>query len=341
MTTPHSQDKLDAMLRKVQALLAHAEDKGNSPEAQETYRQKAEALMFTYRIEENQLAQAGGAAAEGIRPVWRKIWVCRSGSEFRQTYYTMAHYAVGHVDAEYHPAYETSPEDGRRWLVLNAVGYEGDLRFSELLYVSMQQAFSSKMEPRYNPALSEAENAYVMRSAGMEGRRIAAAIWGDDSKPNRVKARKLFAQHASSIGEDPSVLLGRGNSVSTFRDSYAESFTSTMHSRLWRMRQSHGDKELVLGNRKVQVKEALYEKYPHLRPSTVPAKRNDRNCERCDKAKSGYCRDHQYLKPRAGRYVEKAYSSAGASRGAAAARSVELGSKGTGRMTGGSTRSLN
>lgn len=174
----------------------------------------------------------------------------------------------------------------------------------------------------------------------MEGRRIAAAIWGDDSKPNRAKARKLFAQHASSIGEDPSVLLGRGNSVATFRDSYADSFTNTMTNRLWRMRQSHGDKELVMGNRKELVKEALYEKYPHLRPSTLPATRTGRNCDRCDKAKSGYCRDHAYLRPRAGRYVEKAYSSAGASRGAAAARSVDLGSRGTGRLDSSGRRSI-
>lgn len=339
----HSQEKLDAMLRKVQALLAHAEDKGNSPEAQEAYRQKAEALMFTYRIEENQIAQAGGAEAESIRPVWRKIWVCRHGSEFRQTYYTMAHYAVHHVDAEYQPTYEKSPEDGHSWLVLNAVGYEGDLRFAELLYVSMQQAFSSKMEPRFDASKSEAENAYIMRSAGMEGRRIAAAIWGDDSKPNRVKARKLFAQHASSIGEDPSALLGRGNSVATFRDSYADGFEDTMRHRLWRMRQSHGDKELVLGDRKARVKEALYEKYPNLRPSTSPAVRHGdprANCAKCKKAASGYCRDHQYLKPRAARYVQRPHSSAGYNRGGAAARSVELGSPGTARVSGSERRAI-
>jgi hypothetical protein len=257
-------------------------------------------------------------------------------------YYSMAHYAIKHVDAEYQSAYEKSPEDGFSWLVLNAVGYEGDLRFAELLYVSMQQAFASKMEPRFNPALSEAENAYHMRSAGMEGRRIAAAIWGDDSKPNRVRARKLFAQYASSIGEDPSELLGRGNSVATFRDSYVESFTSTMTHRLWRMRQSHGDADLVLGNRKELVKEALYEKYPSLRPSTAPATTTSTNldCKKCAKAKSGYCRDHQYLKPRAGRSVERSYSRAGANRGAAAARSVDLGSRGTQRVQSGSQRAI-
>lgn len=342
-TTTVSQAKLDSVLRKVQGLMANAEDPANSPEAQETYRLKAEALMFQYRVDENALAAAGGAEAASIRPVWRKIFVCRYESEFRNTYYTLAHYAVSHVDAEYTPAYEQNPDDGgRRWLVLDAVGYESDLRFAEMIYVSIQQAFGTKMEPRFNPELSEAENAYIMRSAGMEGRRIAAAIWGDDSKPNRVKARKLFAQHASSIGEDPSELLGRGNSVKTFRESYADGFISTLSSRLWRMRQSHGDKELVLGNRAEAVKEALYEKYPSRRPSTAVAKRHDprAECSKCQQAKSGYCRDHQYLKPRAGRYVERAYSAAGASRGRAAARGVSLGSKGTPTVGGSNRRAI-
>lgn len=333
----HSQEKLDSILRKVQSLLAHADDQGNSPEAQETYRQKAEALMFTYRIEENQLAQEGGAAADGIRPVWRTMWICRGGSEFTSTYRYMMASALSHVGAKAVINYLSNPDDNRQgWYAAIAVGYESDLRYAELLYTSMHLGFAGKMEPRYDASKSDAENAYIMRSAGMEGRRIAAAIWGDDAKPNRVKARKLFAQWASSIGEDPSVLLGRGNSVSTYRESYAEGFESEMWSRLTRMRQSHGDKDIVLKSRVEAVQEALWEKYPNMRPGKAAAAGRAiggrDTCERCKKASSGYCREHAYLKPRVGRYVEKAYSAAGDARGRVAARSVDLGRAGTGRV---------
>lgn len=334
--TEATQGKLDSILRKVQALLANAEDAGNTPEAQETYRQKAEALMFQYRIEENQLAQAGGGAADGVRPVWRKIWVTRSGSEFSRTYLYMAATAIAHVDAQYANAYERNPEDGNRmWYVFEAVGYESDLRYAELLITSMHLGFAAKMEPKYNPEISDAENAYIMRSAGMEGWRIAQLLWGDDSKPNRVKARKLFARWAQEHGEDPSVLLGRGNSVKTFRESYANGFENEMWHRLNRMRQSHGDKDLVLKDRKQAVLEALYERYPARRPR--PAQPHTAiggrdTCEKCKKAQSGYCREHAYLKPRAGRYVERAFSGAGYSRGQTAARSVDLGRTGTGRV---------
>lgn len=337
----HSQEKLDKILRQVQSLLAHAEDSGNTPEAQETYRQKAEALMFTYRIEENQLQQAGGAAADGIVPVWRTIWLCRVGSEFAQTYRYMASTAIDHVGGKAVVDYERNPDDGNAtWIRAQVVGYESDLRYAELLYTSMHLGFAGKMEPRYDASKSDAENAYLMRSAGMEGRRIAAAIWGDDSKPNRVKARKMFAQYASSIGEDPSDLLGRGNNVKVYRESYAAGFESEMWRRLARMRQSHGDKEMILKGRNDAVQEALYARYPHLRPRPASDPRRTiggrETCLKCQKAASGYCREHNYLKPRVGRYVERAYSAAGDARGRTAARSVDLGRKGTPRVSGGS-----
>jgi hypothetical protein len=334
---------LDAMLGKIQALLANSEDETLTSETREAYRLKAEALMFKYRIDETMAAAA--APASGPTPVWRTFWICRSTSEFSSTYRYMWATAVGHVDGKSAIGYATNPEDGHRWLKAETVGYESDLRYAELIYTSMHLGFAGKMEPRYDASKSDAENAYAMRSAGMEGWRIAQAIWGDDSKPNRVKARKLFAQYASSIGEDPSVLLGRGNNVKTYRESYSDGFQREMWYRLQRMRLSHGDSgEMVLKSRKENVTEAYYARYPHLRPGSTthqPAIGGRDTCDKCKKAKSGYCREHQWLKPRMGRYVERAYSAAGDARGRAAAQSVDLGRQGgSNRVHGGSTRSL-
>ena len=346
MSEPTS--NLDSILRKVQALLAKAESSEFSEEA-EALRQKADTLMFKYRIDETMAASAavGQVRTDQPKPVWRTIFVSRLSSEFASTYRYMAAVALGHVDARSASSYVSNPDDNdQTWLTMKAVGYESDLRYAELIYTSMHLAFASKMEPAVNPEKSDAENAYNMRSAGMEGRRIAALLWGDDSKPNRVKARRLFAQHAASIGEDPSVLLGRGNSVSAYRESYASGFETEMSARLYRMRISHGDSgEMVLASRKDAVTEAFYAEYPNRRPG--PTAQPGRSiggrdtCDKCKKAKSGYCRDHQHLKPSQARYVERNYSAAGAARGRVAARSVDLGaSKGGNRVQGGGATAI-
>ena len=339
MTENQTTAGLDNILRRVSALMAKA-DSSEFPEEADALRTKAEALMFKYRIDETMMASAtvGQAQSGGVAPVWRTVWICRVSGEFANTYRYMAASALGHVDAKYVVKYVPNPEDGNHtWIMAEAVGYDSDLRYAELLYTSMHLGFAGKMEPRYDPTKSDAENAYLMRSAGMEGHRIAAAIWGDDSKPNRVKARKLFAQHASSIGEDPSALLGKGNSVKVYRESYAEAFEAEMWSRLNRMRISHGDSgEMVLASRKMAVEEAYYERFPNRRPGTTTkatAIGGRDTCDKCKKAASGYCREHQWMKPRTARYVERPYSSAGAARGRVAARSVDLGgSKGGNRV---------
>jgi hypothetical protein len=187
-----------------------------------------------------------------------------------------------------------------------------------------------KMEPKYNPALSESENAYNMRSAGMEGRRIAMAIYGREDKPLRVKVRNMFRAEAAARGESVEGLSGRGANVATFRESYADGFQYEAGVRLRRMKMSSGDTgALVLKSRKDEVDEAFYAKYPNYRPQAfvdAPAIGNaQRDCEKCKKAKSGYCREHQYLKPSTARYRERSFSGAGYARGQTAAQSVDLG----------------
>jgi hypothetical protein len=348
VTTP-TPNNLDALLRKVQALIATADDPATTPEAAETYRAKAEALMHKYRIDETMMSMRGPRQnAGGVSPVWRTMFVSRLSSPFARTYLFMASNAVGHVGGK---AAKTTArgEDGHTWWVLEAVGYESDLRYAEVIYTAMSLGFASKMEPKHNPALSDEENAYVMRSAGWTGGQIARTLWGRDDKAARSKARRMFAQIAEAKGEDASVLLGQGNSVEVYRDSYADGFENEMYSRLARMRMSTGDDgALVLKSRGENVREAFYERYPTLRPSATPQPERalgvqggpGGNCPKCNAAKSGYCREHNYLRPTVGRYRERRTNSAGYSRGAVAARSVDLGGGGRGRVEGNDVRAI-
>ena len=319
-----SQEKLDSMLRKVQGLLAKADHPNTPVPEAESARNMAEALMMKYRIDETSAANRG--ELPGFKPEWRTFVVCNHGSEFVNIYRSMASSIVAHVGARAVTRYI----DGN--VVCEAVGYASDLRMAEVLYTSAQLAFQTKLEPKYDPSLSEQENAYHMRSAGMEGWRIAEAIYGRTDKALRPKVRAMFKAEAIKRGEDPSILLGKGNSVKLFRESYAKGFEQEIWSRLNRMRSARGAEAtgLVLASRDEDVAEAFYEKYPQYRPVktagaigwTDPSK----ECPKCKAAKSGYCREHSYLKPRA--YEAPRVNGAAYRRGVDAAAAADLGPSG-------------
>lgn len=329
MSTPDLDGaKLDAMLAKIQGLLAVADDKATTPEAAENYRAKAEALMFQYRIEETMLGMSQPKNPFNPKPVWKTFRIAKAGSEWREHYENICVYALGHVDSR--AIRSGGMEDGEYWYTIEACGYESDLRFAEVIFTAAMLAFGTKLEPVYNSAESDQVNAYLMRSAGWEGHRIAKAIWGSDEKPLRVKARNLYRKEAAERGEDIEGLSGRGVNVAQFRKDYAAAFVDEFWQRLWRMRQEHAQDErgLVLASRKDEIQEAVYERYPHLRPSTTPSQGwvdPQENCARCKAAKSGYCREHAYLKPSTARPRAASYSAAGARRGRMAARTIDLG----------------
>lgn len=320
--------KLDGLLRKVQGLLAQADHANTAPEEANTFRAKAEALMIKYRIDEATLAS--GTQGNGIDPTWHTFLVCPVFSEFATHYRHIAKQAMDHLSVRgVFKTQKVENEYGSQVAyVAECVGYDSDLRIAEALYTSMMLAFQQRLEPKYDPDLTQQENAYNMRSAGMEGWRIAQAIFGRDDKSLRPKVRAMFRAEALRRGEDPSVLLGKGNSVKVFRTSYADGFAVTIGSRLQQMRLSRGEAsgELVLANRSERVNEAFYERYPQYRPVSGSVKQwvdPRHGCAKCAKAKSGYCRDHGYLRPRV---VRRSSENVGAYyRGRDAARTVDLG----------------
>lgn len=322
------QGKLEDMLRKVRALLATADHENTPPHEADTARRMAEALMFKYRLDEADMGQG----QDGVSPQWETFTVCRVGSEYARHYRQMFSVACRHVEARamFDTAYEESEQYyDEKYYVAHVVGYESDLRIISVLYTAMQLSFQRKVEPRFDPELTKQVNAYVMRNAGMEGRRIAEAIYGRDDKNLRPKVRNMYKKEALARGEDPTDLLGRGNNMKTYRESYAAGFLDEVWRRLSTMRAARGEHELglVLVGRKEAIDESFYQKYPSARPSTAVAKPYEApnaNCPKCAKAKSGYCREHGWLKPRYSRSAG-AFSASGYSKGQDAARTVDMG----------------
>lgn len=325
-----SDEALERLLKRVQGLINKA-DSTEFPDEAKLLRDKAEALMWKYRIDAATLGSLDTDGG-GVVPEWRTITVCNADSEFRGYYRSVLGHVLSHFECRGVFRYEGDEQ------VAECVGFRGELRMAEAVYTSCMLAFGMKMEPVVQPDLSEQENAYLLRSAGVEGWRIAALLWpdvepGPDGKPPkglRVKARGLFKKEAIARGEDPNVLLGKGNSVANYREDFATGFTNEIWHRLAGMRVSRAEVSagLVLAGQKEAVDEMLYERYPHLNPANhAKVKWVDptANCPKCKAAKSGYCREHGYLKPRMGTSRQRAFNAAAYDRGGTAAQAVDLG----------------
>lgn len=312
------------ILDKVRKLIALAEHANTGAAESETFRQKADALMFKYRIEEATLIASGRLSGESNMPNWRTVEVANYGSEFASYYQKIAVVVAQHVGARIKFDYR----DGM--MVANLCGYVADLMYAEVLMTSCILEFGRRMEPKVDPSLSNAENAYTLRAGGWERKRIAKVLFGDWETENEMKAKNrrvtaLIKAHAVSIGEDPNELLGRGNNIAKYRLSYSHGFVDQIAVRLHRMRTANGEdgSGLVLADRSERINESFYEKYPSMRPSeSVQFK-----CDKCKAAKSGYCREHNWMKPR---YRTVRGNAAGASRGRNAALHVDLGPNATG-----------
>jgi Protein of unknown function (DUF2786) len=320
---------LDNTIKKIQDLLARADHPNTPLPEAETARSMAQRLMDQYRIEETHLAESGQLISS-LSPQWKVFTVCRNASEFAHHYRAMASYIFSHLGMRAVFKYMADEEDMGTNVVAEMVGFESDLRFAEVMYTQVQLGFQAKLEPKFDPTRTKEENAYIMRSAGMEGWRIAQAIFGKDDRSLRPKVRKMFRDEAVRRGEDPTILLGQGNSVKTFRTSYADGFVSELHHILFRMRMAEVEDnagKLVLASREEMINEAFYERYPQYRPVKTAHKSAAwtdprEGCVKCKEAKSGYCREHGWLKPKAMKPVPTNYTAM--RRGSAAAREVGL-----------------
>jgi hypothetical protein len=324
--------KLNDMLRKVQALLDRAEHP-NTPAAEaESARNMAERLMLKYRIEEEEVrTHALASDATAIKPIVEPFVVGDAQSEYRNHYYTMMSAIISHVgNIRYaNDIAKAWDADGRAYWqdTVTLVGFEWVVRWAMTLYTSLRLHFSNTLEPKVDPTLSDEDNIYRLRAAGIERIRIADMMGWGTSQPATARVTNLYKRACAARGESASV-TGRSLNVKTYRSSFADAYVSEVRSRLSAMRIDAGlaSGALVLSGRKEAVDEAFYDAFPNLRPKPAVERVGGNSpwkCEKCRRAKSGYCRDHSYLKPRA--YKERKYSSTGLAAGRRAGATADLG----------------
>lgn len=316
------------------AKAGNVERAGEVRAAAANYRAKAEDLMRQFRIEEESLIASDPTSVE---PISINIDVCEYGSPFYGQYGSLFRDVAYHTGLRCRLTWGKSEAHGGYTLIAQCVGYESDVRYAQYLFASARLVFAERIEPKIKPELSDAENCYRLRSAGIERNRIAHELWGasmgSDGAHAHGKVGKLYKEASIARGEDPK-LNGRSINAKTFREVYANSFVTHLDRRLRdaRMAADSVGGALNLHGRQERVDEAFYQRFPDARPVAGGAVVKSEPCDPCKRTKhsSGKCKAHRPYEPTQAdeaRWYRQNYSAtalAGKSAGKDAARAVEL-----------------
>lgn len=324
MAEEFSKATLDNKMRQIESLLERADHPSTPAAEADSARVMAERLMVKYRIEESTLIERGDLKVDGVAVQNKVVFVCPADSKYELVYRKLASYALHHVGGRGVLKWKTTDE-GVFSLAMHAFAYEADMRYFEMLFNNARMIFAARMEPRRDAALSDEDNVYAMRSAGMERIRIAEIMGYGTTNSATAKVTRLYKKACEARGED-ATLTGRGNSVKDYRDVYAEEFTTTFWRRLYMARDAVeaeiAEGGLVLHGREERVKEAFYTAYPNQRP--VPASRGIG-----ENAKRRKVREYKETAADRKR-MERRYSKAGQAGAAAGSRAAnEVAIKGT------------
>jgi hypothetical protein len=328
---------------KIGRLIAMAEDESLPQVARDSYRSKAEQMMREYQIaEEDAIATESSVAV----PILDKLTIMENSawSNPLRGHYWGLWSQISHFCGVRTKGLYTSGPNGEQQLIAQVVGYEGDVKYAEMIYTAARLVFMARIDARVDRSLTDQENCYFMRNSGMRRNNIATRLWGSDPKDGAAhgKVQRLYLAECAKRGETPRV-SGRGIQVDVYREAYARAFVSEFG---WRMLAARDASDaasggaLVLHGRKERVNEAFYAEFPQARPKSAEERAaewdlqqaEEAACEDCKKTKSasGKCKQHRPTEINAAqreRY-ERRYNSAearaGERSGRAAAADVHL-----------------
>jgi hypothetical protein len=296
-------------------------------ESAANHRAMAEGLMKKYRIAEE---EALAVDPDSSKPIVHYITLRDTNvhSPLETWYRSLFTRIARHTGVRFAIRYE-----GPFRVVATVVGYEGDVRYTEFLWTAAYLMFTTRIDPVWNSELSEAENIFRLRNAGIERRKIADSAWGNGrDAAARSKVQRIYVRECERRNE-PVRAAGLGYQTEVYREAYARSFRDTLDMRMTEARDAADSVggAVVLAGRSERVDEAFYTVFPDLRPSTeVVTPVTPEPCDACAKAKSGHCRKHRELKwtardeARWQRMNESASAHAGAASGRTAAEGVVI-----------------
>lgn len=257
---------LQSMMAMVTALLAKADaTEEQYPEEAATYRAKAEQIMRKFRIEANDLLAADSSAME---PVWVDFDLLTSHNEFTTHYLKIVQEAAKHAQVKY--AQHRNIYSGV--VRIFACGFEPEIRVFEWILNAARLAFKERLEPDVKRELSDEENIWRLRQAGVTRARVASMLWGSAANDGAAhgKVGRIYKEQCRARGEAPA-LDGRGLSLDAYRSAYSDHFVRRLSERLADARDGVlGDGgALVLGNHDAKIAETFYARFPEIHPDRI------------------------------------------------------------------------
>lgn len=287
-----------SIIQRVQKLLERA-GHPETPEAEARLcEEKAEQLMAQHRIDQMDLTPEEKSRI--TKSHW-DIHVGDSGSdatEFYSAIFTMLQSVLTHCGVRVHPRVSYAKrEDGRTdWNVrrIQLVGFPEDITYAENIWFTVFKTFVLNVNPRWDTTIGFDENVYNMIRAGYNMRQTQDMAYAarDDhyGLPKREHKShpmigKALKREVERRGEEWHV---NKKSQSTWRSSFARSYTSTIGMRLRELRakaeETVSDAEkfaLAVRDTKERVDEEFYRLFPEFDPEV---KRRMREAEEFEAA---------------------------------------------------------
>lgn len=325
--------QLDGTLRRITSLLERAEHPLTPEHEAASCRAKAEQLMKDYRIDEQNLIAQDQFA---IVPILKKIELCPyfEGDatvvtfDFTNHYYSIFLRIAEHCGIRTNVKVQRVKENGDRWFfIAHCVGYDSDLRYAELIWLNARMAFGASVDPKVERDLSEEENIYRLRTAGIPRKDIAEMIWGFWNHSNSAKIAKIYKAECEKRGHPPA-MNGRGINNKLYRQVFADEFHLRIYRRLLDMQDgamSTGG-ALDLAGRSEKVDEKFFDLFPEMRPRD-PEPAPEPTPEEAEKARKSLARSKGPTKAQMRKWEQLTYGSAakaGRDSGRRAAESVVL-----------------
>ena len=265
----------EKLLNRIRGLLAKAERTENEHE-REAFYAHAQRLMDQHRIDMALLDLGGKSAVrEAIRYMLQLGWSEWTYHKWGILFHIADHCGVVAV---------REPGDS-----VALIGMKDDIEMAELLYTLSVMEFDTRINPTWDPEKSFGANVKALQEAGKKWVEIAhiANRHGGNPKTGLPGSttdgswlKTAYRRECARVGEEPRRQTQRHEA---YRESFADSFKSTIWQRLERMRSSADeerggsiDRLPAIMSAKDRVNAKLWELYPHLHPDAIAKARAER-----------------------------------------------------------------
>jgi hypothetical protein len=281
-----SDTKLDNILSKVRGLVAKAEHPDTPAAEADLCRERADQLMLKYAIDQATLRDSQPAATR-MTPSKMEVEVCEAGSAYENMFIMLLSIVCEHTRTK--PVFYGSHMEAGLLASLKSIGrepkvrarvygFEGDLRYFEILYTTLLLHMSNGIDPKPDHSLSDQVNSYNLHMAGLNWLEIASLYYrrgheygwnGDKSDYMRYGSYwKRAYRREAKLRDETAVKLPANFTAQKrieWRKNFAQSYISTLQFRLWQARENRPTGgELILSSAMADIEAMINDEHKNL-----------------------------------------------------------------------------